>query len=183
MGCGGNPRTLSALVRQYPPRHGHQVGDLHPGLRRCTQRSRWSFFRADPGQVAIFVKNTTEAINKAARRIPLERDDVVLVSLMEHHSNDLPWREQAQVVHIDADGRARHRHGRPGRKVRPVRETGAPAGGHRRQQCDRQPHTRFTSWPSWRTATARKSWSMRPSWRRIGPSTCGRPLIRGTSTT
>ena len=58
------------------------------------------FFGADPAeQVVIFVKNSTEAINKAARRIPLSPDDVVLVSLMEHHSNDLPWRPQATVVH------------------------------------------------------------------------------------
>ena len=49
----------------------------------------------------IFGKNTTEAINKLARRFPLERDDVVLCSLMEHHSNDLPWRLQARLVHID----------------------------------------------------------------------------------
>jgi cysteine desulfurase/selenocysteine lyase len=59
-----------------------------------------SFFGADPAeQVVIFLKNTTEAINKAARRIPLSPDDVVLVSLMEHHSNDLPWRPQANVLH------------------------------------------------------------------------------------
>ncbi len=59
------------------------------------------FFGADPSQVAIFGKNSSEALNKAARRIPLTTDDVVLVSLMEHHSNDLPWRAQAQVVHIN----------------------------------------------------------------------------------
>ncbi len=48
----------------------------------------------------IFGKNTTEALNKLARRLPLESDDVILVSLMEHHSNDLPWRQRAQVCHI-----------------------------------------------------------------------------------
>jgi selenocysteine lyase/cysteine desulfurase len=59
-----------------------------------------SFFGADAAeQIVIFVKNSTEAINKAARRIPLSPDDVVLVSLMEHHSNDLPWRPQATVIH------------------------------------------------------------------------------------
>jgi cysteine desulfurase / selenocysteine lyase len=59
------------------------------------------FFGADPAeQVVIFGKNSTEALNKAARRIGLTRDDVVLVSLMEHHSNDLPWREQAHTVHV-----------------------------------------------------------------------------------
>jgi len=49
----------------------------------------------------VFGKNTTEAINKLARRFPLEPGDVVLCSLMEHHSNDLPWRLQAQLLHID----------------------------------------------------------------------------------
>lgn len=48
----------------------------------------------------IFGKNTTEAINKLARRFPLEPGDVVICSLMEHHSNDLPWRQQAQIHHV-----------------------------------------------------------------------------------
>jgi cysteine desulfurase/selenocysteine lyase len=59
------------------------------------------FFGADlSSQVVIFVKNATEAVNKAARRLALTKDDVVLISLMEHHSNDLPWRGQAHVVHV-----------------------------------------------------------------------------------
>ena len=48
----------------------------------------------------IFGKNTTEAINKLARRFPLEPDDVVLTSWMEHHSNDLPWRQRACTYHV-----------------------------------------------------------------------------------
>jgi cysteine desulfurase / selenocysteine lyase len=38
----------------------------------------------------ILGKNTTEAINKLARRIPFRRGEVVISSLLEHHSNDLP---------------------------------------------------------------------------------------------
>jgi selenocysteine lyase/cysteine desulfurase len=55
----------------------------------------------------IFGKNCTEAINKLSYRLPLEPDDVVLVSLLEHHSNDLPWRARATVAHVgvDAEGR------------------------------------------------------------------------------
>lgn len=49
----------------------------------------------------IFVKNATEAINKLAHRIPISEDQVVLVSKMEHHSNDLPWRATAKVVHVN----------------------------------------------------------------------------------
>ena len=46
----------------------------------------------------IFVKNTTEAINKLAFRFPLPAGSVVLSTAMEHHSNDLPWRPRAEVV-------------------------------------------------------------------------------------
>jgi cysteine desulfurase / selenocysteine lyase len=50
----------------------------------------------------IFGKNTTEAINKLAYRFPLASDAVVISTQMEHHSNDLPWRHRAQVVHVQA---------------------------------------------------------------------------------
>jgi selenocysteine lyase/cysteine desulfurase len=57
-------------------------------------------------QSVIFVKNTTEAINKLAYRMELQPDDVVITTVMEHHSNDLPWRPKAQVdyVGIKEDG-------------------------------------------------------------------------------
>jgi len=49
----------------------------------------------------IFVKNTTEAINKLANRLDLTKEDVVLTTLMEHHSNDLPWRSKATTIHVE----------------------------------------------------------------------------------
>jgi len=49
----------------------------------------------------IFGKNTTEAINKLARRLPFDgRRNIVITSGMEHHSNDLPWRAATQVMHV-----------------------------------------------------------------------------------
>jgi selenocysteine lyase/cysteine desulfurase len=49
----------------------------------------------------VFGKNTTEALNKLARRFPFSpRRDIVLSSGMEHHSNDLPWRAVARVIHV-----------------------------------------------------------------------------------
>ncbi|MCK8816250.1 aminotransferase class V-fold PLP-dependent enzyme [Natroniella sulfidigena] len=47
----------------------------------------------------ILVKNTTEAINKLANSLQLSSEDVVITTLMEHHSNLLPWRSKAQVVY------------------------------------------------------------------------------------
>ncbi len=60
------------------------------------------FVSADPEtNVCIFVKNTTEAINKLARRFSFTKDrNIVLTSGMEHHSNDLPWRTNANTIHI-----------------------------------------------------------------------------------
>ncbi len=67
------------------------------------------FLGADPGEhMCAFGKNTTEAINKLARRFPFTpQRDVVITSGMEHHSNDLPWRATAHTVHVrlTPDGR------------------------------------------------------------------------------
>jgi cysteine desulfurase/selenocysteine lyase len=60
------------------------------------------FVGANTGEyTCIFGKNTTEAINKLARRLPLEgKRNIVLTSGMEHHSNDLPWRAATKVIHV-----------------------------------------------------------------------------------
>ena len=52
--------------------------------------------------VVIMLKNTTEAINKLSHRLGLTKDDVVITAIMEHHSDLLPWRMHANVVHIGA---------------------------------------------------------------------------------
>lgn len=54
----------------------------------------------------IYTKNTTEAINKVANRLNLHKDDVVICSLMDHHSNDLPWRKHSTLIHsnVQEDG-------------------------------------------------------------------------------
>ncbi len=63
-----------------------------------------AFVGADPHHfTCIFVHNTTEGINKLAHRLMLTKNDIVLSSLMEHHSNDLPWRMQARTIHVEID--------------------------------------------------------------------------------
>jgi cysteine desulfurase/selenocysteine lyase len=67
------------------------------------------FVGANPlDHTCIFGKNTTEAINKLSRRLPLGgKRNLVLTSGMEHHSNDLPWRAASRVIQvkITPDGR------------------------------------------------------------------------------
>jgi cysteine desulfurase/selenocysteine lyase len=70
------------------------------------------FVKADASKAVIFCKNATEAINRLARRfhcpaIGPEDKPVILTTVMEHHSNELPWRQAGNVVHVSLtnDGR------------------------------------------------------------------------------
>ncbi len=78
----------------------------------CYDNSRnivLDFVKADPNHhVAIFVKNTTEAINKLSYRLKNEiKDGIVLSTYMEHHSNDLPWRYKYKVDYVEVDEKGR----------------------------------------------------------------------------
>jgi len=67
------------------------------------------FVGGDPNYHSIvFVKNTTEGINKISNRL-LEKykDGVVLSTCMEHHSNDLPWRDKYKIDYIAVDHKGR----------------------------------------------------------------------------
>ncbi|MBS1250077.1 MAG: Cysteine desulfurase SufS [Chloroflexi bacterium] len=63
------------------------------------------FVGADPNaHTCIFSKNTTESLNKLARRFPFTpQRDILLTTAMEHHSNDLPWRANPDVtvLHVE----------------------------------------------------------------------------------
>jgi selenocysteine lyase/cysteine desulfurase len=48
----------------------------------------------------VFTKNTTECVNRLANRFRFAPGDTVITTIMEHHSNDLPWRKNARVIHI-----------------------------------------------------------------------------------
>lgn len=107
-----------ACVRDTVDEFLNWYSNVHRGVGYKSRLSSWAFegardrvarfVGADPaGAVVLFCRNTTEAINKLAHRYPFRRGDVVLTSLMEHHSNELPWRRVAEVVHVAVlpDGR------------------------------------------------------------------------------
>jgi cysteine desulfurase / selenocysteine lyase len=92
--------------------------NVHRGTGFKSKLSSWAFdrsreriyrfVRATPEhRIVLFTRNTTESINHLAARFPFGPDDVVLTTVMEHHSNELPWRKAARVVHVDVrpDGR------------------------------------------------------------------------------
>lgn len=57
----------------------------------------------------VFTKHTTESINVLAAAFGPSTTERVAVSVMEHHSNMLPWRRLGEVdyIEVDADGRLR----------------------------------------------------------------------------
>ncbi len=73
------------------------------------------FFNARHPEEVIFVRNATEALNLVAHswgRHHIRERDVILTTLMEHHSNIVPWQLLAKevgatlkFVHLTSDGR------------------------------------------------------------------------------
>jgi selenocysteine lyase/cysteine desulfurase len=57
--------------------------------------------RAGKDDVAIFCRNTTEALNQLAYRLRLERTDVVATTVVEHHANLLPWSRLATCRYVE----------------------------------------------------------------------------------
>jgi len=66
------------------------------------------FVGANPDKyTAFYVNNTTDGINKLASALITSKDDVVLLSRMEHHANDLPWRHLCKTIYADVDEKGR----------------------------------------------------------------------------
>jgi selenocysteine lyase/cysteine desulfurase len=55
----------------------------------------------DGPDIAIFCRNTTEAINQLAFRLGLASDDVVVTTVVEHHANLLPWGRVATRRYVE----------------------------------------------------------------------------------
>ncbi|MGH9091966.1 MAG: aminotransferase class V-fold PLP-dependent enzyme, partial [Acidimicrobiales bacterium] len=65
-------------------------------------RARILEFAGRPaGDVAVICRNTTEAINHLAYRIPFAADAVVATTVVEHHANLLPWARVARRRYVE----------------------------------------------------------------------------------
>jgi cysteine desulfurase / selenocysteine lyase len=116
------PRRVIACLEEYYERYNANV---HRGVYKLSEEATFAFERAR-GKVAkfvgasspkeiIFTRNTTEAINLVARAwgdANVRAGDRILLSVMEHHSNLVPWQQLAQrsaarldFIEIDGEGR------------------------------------------------------------------------------
>lgn len=68
------------------------------------------FVGADSEKYTVFYVNcTTDGMNKLASALIESPDDLILTTRMEHHANDLPWRERANTIHAEVDENGRLR--------------------------------------------------------------------------
>jgi len=95
------PIQVIEAIKNFYERHNANV---HRGVHTLSQEASelyenaheevGSFINAEGIEEVIFVKNTTEAINLVAYSWALNKlskEDEVLTTLMEHHSNIVPW--------------------------------------------------------------------------------------------
>ncbi|MCI4333433.1 MAG: cysteine desulfurase, partial [Thermoplasmata archaeon] len=106
-------RTSNANVHRGAYELSEEATALYEGARARVAR----FLHSDDPDEVVFVRGTTEAINLVAHGLGrgyLRKGDRVLTTVMEHHSNIVPWhllRSEVGIdlefVDIDDDGRLR----------------------------------------------------------------------------
>lgn len=102
---------VQRVLDAFQPHYANTHSSLHYAARLSTHEYAWAhdvvlrFVAAEPEHwTALFVgSGATAALNRLARTMKLARPDrdVVITSVMEHHSNDLPHRKHfREVVHV-----------------------------------------------------------------------------------
>ena len=103
--------VVQDVIRQYAPYYANTHTTVHFNAKLSTREYTWAhqeclrFVNADADTYGCFFvgSGTTGGINRIARTMCRKRPerDVVITSIMEHHSNDLPHRKHFnKVVHI-----------------------------------------------------------------------------------
>lgn len=99
------PQAVINAVRQY---YAHDNANVHRGIHELSERASAqyeavreqvrSFINARQSEEVIFVKGTTEGINLVAHSFGqrFKAGDEIILSLMEHHANIVPWQQVAE---------------------------------------------------------------------------------------
>ena len=76
----------------------HELGEEATEKYEEAHQKTADFINADSYQNIVFTKNTTESLNLVAYSLTagLKKDDEIVISQMEHHSNFVPWQQLAK---------------------------------------------------------------------------------------
>ncbi|MEC7584584.1 MAG: aminotransferase class V-fold PLP-dependent enzyme [Planctomycetota bacterium] len=104
-------QVVEDALQKFQPYYANTHSILHFGAKLSTKEYAWAhemvldFVGADKDSYTAFFlgSGTTAGINRVARTLREKRPerDVVVTSIMEHHSNDLPHRKVfPEIVHV-----------------------------------------------------------------------------------
>ncbi|MCX6688223.1 MAG: aminotransferase class V-fold PLP-dependent enzyme, partial [Methanoregula sp.] len=106
-----SPEPVIASMVEFDHQYRANVGrGVHRFTRIASQRywhahEKVATFVGGKQGVTVFTKNTTEAINMVAQGLAWKAGDRVITTILEHHSNLLPWRNlKKQGVQLDVIG-------------------------------------------------------------------------------
>ena len=98
--------TINANVARSVHYLSEKATEAYENSRKKVAR----FINSSENEI-IFVRNTTEAINLAANCIGFKKNDEIITTIMEHHSNFVPWQivcektgAKLKIVDILPDG-------------------------------------------------------------------------------
>ncbi len=96
-------KMYGSIGRGFSQKSNHST-DLYMETRDTVME----FLGADPSYYTCFyVNNTTDGLNKLASALVESEDDLVLATRIEHHANDLSWRERCNVIYAEVDEQGR----------------------------------------------------------------------------
>lgn len=97
--------VVSEFNKKYRANIGRSSHKLGRSATKIIDKSRETvadFIGAKPENI-IFTGNTTEAINLIAYTYPWKEGDRIVTTLLEHHSNYLPWIEVGKRHDVDVE--------------------------------------------------------------------------------
>ncbi len=114
-----------AVIQAMDDYYRHYNANIHRGVHTMAEEATAAyegarrkvarFINAHSPREVVFVRNTTEAINLVSMtwgRTNVGEGDVIILSLMEHHSNLVPWQLLAEAtgarlefIGLDPEGR------------------------------------------------------------------------------
>ena len=102
------PEPVIASMNEYDRQYRANVGrGMHRLTRVATQRYQDAHdtigkFIGGKDGTTVFTKNTTEAINMVAAGLEWQPGDRVVTTIVEHHSNLLPWLRDRKSTRLNS---------------------------------------------------------------------------------
>ena len=103
-------KTYGSIGRGFSQKSNIST-DIYNNTREKVLKFDGAYDESEPDKYTCFyVNNTTDGLNKLASALIDDKNMTVLTTRIEHHANDLSWRERCNVIwaEVDDNGRIRY---------------------------------------------------------------------------